>query len=289
VPPHSDSAAAKHTTVRVSDPGEATGEATLDQPALVLDYGTGLVYLEGSPQELLALTHQMWTAATALAMPWARHQFLITVAGGDPATETVVRQLTADLSQGVDGHSPLRVSVHRLGGPGHELYERTCRVGGERFYAYRPHVDVCHSHWYDEQIAHAQGLYAPLVDAIQAATGLRSYLWQSGGMTMTLVTPWGDQQQQPPVGDRYLTLIEQFHPEGRLEGASSFAAAADQYGSARDTVLVAYDDERLPPGREPSSPAQTAVFSGPLLPHRWAQELAADYQRRRRGTPPQSS
>jgi hypothetical protein len=277
VPPHSDSAAATHTTVRVSDPGEAT----LDQPALVLDYGAGLVYLQGDPQELLALTHRLWAVAASLAMPWARQQFLLTVAGADPATEAVVRRLTADLSAGVDGHTPLRVTVDRVGGPGQELHERTCRVGGERFYTSNPDVDVCHGHWYDEQVAAAKRQYAPLVQAIRAATGLQSYVWESGGMTMTLVTPWGDDRHKPPVGDRYLTLVERFHPDGRLEGGSGFAAAADELGSARDGVVVAWDDPRLLPGHKPPQPGWAAAFGTPITPHRWAQAIAADYRRRR--------
>ena len=50
----------------------------------------------------------------------------------------------------------------------------------------------------------AQRQYQPLIDEIKAVTGLDSWVWQSGGMTMTLVTGSGD----PYQGDRYLTLVE---------------------------------------------------------------------------------
>ena len=111
---HTDSAAAKHTTVRLADSGEKVGQDILDQPALLLDYGSGVLCVEGATRDLLALTHRLWAAAAGLAMPWARHQLLLTVASADPAAEFIVRRLAADLTAQIDGRTPLRVTVHRL-------------------------------------------------------------------------------------------------------------------------------------------------------------------------------
>lgn len=110
---HTDHAAPEHTTVGVADLGKEIGQDLLDQPALLLDYGSGVLCIEGAPQDLLALTHRLWAAAATLAMPRAHHQFLITVAATDPATDTIVRRLIADLTEQVSSDTPLRITVHR--------------------------------------------------------------------------------------------------------------------------------------------------------------------------------
>lgn len=163
-------------------------------------------------------------------------------------------------------------------------YQRRCRVGGELFYARKPTTDVCHAHWYSEQLTAAEDQYRPLIDAIAAATGLGSWVWQSGGMTMTLVTPVQADNQEPDQGDRYLTLVEGWHPDGRLEGSSGFFAATDEADSEGATVVLAYQDEWFATGAMPSYAANAEVFGTPITAAEWARAIAGHYRRHATGT-----
>jgi hypothetical protein len=153
-------------------------------------------------------------------------------------------------------------------------YQRRCRVGGELFFARKPDTDICHGHWYREQLAAVTDQYRPLMAAIAAATGLTSYVWQSGGMTMTLVTPFQPGNQEPHEGDRYLTLVEGWHDDGRLEGSTGFYAAGDDEGSEGDTVVQAYADERQATASQPPG-----VFGAPIQAEQWAGAIADHYRR----------
>jgi hypothetical protein len=106
------------TFIRIADAGKDLGlDEPLSHPGLVLDWGNGALCLEGAAEDLLAFAHRLWAATATVVMPWARHQFLITVAGADPNTETIVRHLTADLTAQADSQAPLRITVHRQDAP----------------------------------------------------------------------------------------------------------------------------------------------------------------------------
>lgn len=101
-------------SIRIADAGEDLGlDEPLSHPGIVIDWGNDALCLEGAAEDLLAFAHRLWATTAAVVMPWARHQFLITVAGADPNTETIVRHLTADLTAQAHSHTPLRVTVHR--------------------------------------------------------------------------------------------------------------------------------------------------------------------------------
>jgi hypothetical protein len=101
-------------SIRIADIGEDLGlDELLGHPGLVVDWGNGALCLEGAAEDLLAFTHRLWAMTAAVVMPWARHQFLITVAGADPNTETIVRRLTGDLTAQAHSDAPLRITVHR--------------------------------------------------------------------------------------------------------------------------------------------------------------------------------
>jgi hypothetical protein len=157
-------------------------------------------------------------------------------------------------------------------------YQRRCRVGGELFYARKPTTDICRGHWYSEQVGDAEDRYRPLIDAIAAATGLSSYVWQSGGMTMTLVTPFQADNQEPYEGDRYLTLVEGWHDDGGLEGSTGFYATTDEEGSEGATVVLAYQDEWFASGAMPSYAASAAVFRTTITAGQWAAAIADHYR-----------
>jgi hypothetical protein len=96
--------------------------------------------------------------------------------------EVVANRLAARLRPAIGVQAVTVVAVS----DGQTAYQRRCRVGGELFYARKPDTDICHGHWYSEQLTDAEDQYRPLIDTIVAATGLDSWVWQSGGMTMTL-------------------------------------------------------------------------------------------------------
>jgi hypothetical protein len=127
-----------------------------------------------------------------------------------------------------------------------------------------PTTDTCRGHWYSEQVADAEDRYRPLIDAIAAATGLGSYVWQSGGMTMTLVTPFQAGNQEPYEGDRYLTLVEGWPP------TAGWKAPA---GSTRPAT------RRAPRWcAMPSYAASAAVFRTTITAEQWAVAIADHYQ-----------
>jgi hypothetical protein len=119
-------------------------------------------------------------------------------------------------------------------------------------------------------MGNAQRQYQPLIDQIKAATGLDSWVWQSGGMTMTLVTASDD----PYKCDRYLTLVEAWHEEDRVEGSTGFYP--DGLGNDEgENVLQAYEggDDKLSEG---------VGFARPIPLQLWA-ELIANHHRSRTG------
>ena len=76
-----------------------------------------------------------------------------------------------------------------------------CREGGHTFAvpdgfpSGRPVPELCQRHAYDAAVLDAGAGYAPVVDAVEHLTGMRGHVWQSGGMTMTVV--WGDEENGP--------------------------------------------------------------------------------------------
>jgi hypothetical protein len=153
---------------------------------------------------------------------------------------------------------------------GERLYRKTCRVGGETFFAREPRTEICRDHWYSEELDAAQRQYQPLIDAIEQATGMESWVWQSGGMTMTLVTGSDD----PYEGERYLTLVEGFHEDGTLEGSAGFYSASGDNDEGEPVVMAYVGGE--------DKPSEGAGFARPILPVLWA-EIIANHQRSRGG------
>lgn len=60
-----------------------------------------------------------------------------------------------------------------------------CRKCEAPFEGIRPNMDICRSCWYAEEMAQAAVDFAPLSTVIEAA-GLRTEVWQTGGMVMCL-------------------------------------------------------------------------------------------------------
>lgn len=137
------------------------------------------------------------------------------------------------------------------------LIRNVCRVDGGVFFTDKVAVDICRMHWYENEVAEAARMHAPLFAAIKAATGFDSEIWQSGGMTMTTVTKVDDRR-------RYLGLVERFDDDGTLQGSCSYfeADAAGEWPDEETSpVLVAYAN----PG-----PGEL----GPLTPDAWAARIA---------------
>lgn len=91
---------------------------------------------------------------------------------------------------------------------------------------------------YQEAIDWATAEYQPLIDAIKAATGLDSVVWQSGGMTMTLWTKI-TVTDDPYEGYRYWSLVEDFGDDGKMAGSTSYYLPTDE--NEGTDVLSAYD------------------------------------------------
>jgi hypothetical protein len=134
-----------------------------------------------------------------------------------------------------------------------------------------PDPDICHGHWYAEQINEATVRYQPLIDALHQATGLHSTVWQSGGMTMTLLT--GPQGAEPYQGGQYLTLVEQFHHDQTLEGSTGWYDYDRDPDTEGEQVLLAEE------GLDTSRHGPGFVTDHALTPTEWARVVGQHWAR----------
>jgi hypothetical protein len=145
-----------------------------------------------------------------------------------------------------------------------EARQGTCKVGPHTFFvdgyfpADKPVPDICRNHWYDEQVSASNAEHAPLFEAVEALTGLGGYIWQSGGMTMTMKFPLPDsategEQEGYPA---YLGLKEDETEDGRWTGSVGFYPTWE--GEDCVQVFEAYDE--------------------PKTPQEWAEAIAAHYE-----------
>jgi hypothetical protein len=94
---------------------------------------------------------------------------------------------------------------------------------------------------------------------------LQSNVWQSGGTTMTLLT--GPPDAEPYQGRHYLTLVDQFHDDGTLEGSTGWYDHDHDPDTEGEQVVLA--DPSLD-YVEPDSHSVGLVTDQALTPTDWA-------------------
>ncbi len=102
---------------------------------------------------------------------------------------------------------------------------------------------VCRDHWYSGAIESAHEEHKPLFDEVERLTGLKGEIWQSGGMTMTMVFELpGAQGDYSPKLPCYLGLKEGEDGFGDWIGSVSYYRneEAMENGDGVD-VVMAYD------------------------------------------------
>ena len=142
-----------------------------------------------------------------------------------------------------------------------------CTVGQHDF-VIESHIqstpDVCRSHWYEGQIAASHAEHHDLFEAL-GEHGLGGYIWQSGGMTMTIKVPVDIPGMDPKDVDddypAYLGLKEGVTEDGRWYGSVGFYRSWD-HGCAE--------------GDEP--PQIIEAYDEPLAPAEWAARIAEHYR-----------
>ena len=205
-----------------------------------------------------------------------RYRFGLTVTAitADQNEATDIQAAAADVLNG----SPAIESVMAGLMTSEPVTPQPCRAGGEIFYTPTippvPEPDICHGHWYAEQIDAATARYQPLIDALHDTTGLHSTVWQSGGMTMTLLT--GPAGAEPYQGRHYLTLVEQFNPDATLEGSTGWYDCDRDPNTEGEQVLLA--DSSLA-GAQTRLHGHGVVSDRALTPTEWAQVVGQHWAR----------
>lgn len=120
---------------------------------------------------------------------------------------------------------------------GDERLRRRCTLCGTTFEPRRPDTTICFGCYHEASVRAAEEAYRPLSEAIRDWCGLDSWVWQSGGMTMTLVT--GPGRADPDRGARFLTLVEEFLDDGRFAGSTGFYLGDEETGL--DVVDALFD------------------------------------------------
>ncbi len=205
-----------------------------------------------------------------------RYRFSLTVTAitADHNEATDIQAAAADMLTG----SPAIESVMAGLMTSEPVTPQPCRAGGEIFYTPTippvPEPDICHGHWYAEQIDAATARYQPLIDALHDTTGLHSTVWQSGGMTMTLLT--GPEGAEPYQGRHYLTLVEQFNPDATLEGSTGWYDCDRDPNTEGEQVLLA--DSSLA-GAQTRHHGHGVVCDRAVTPTEWAQVVGQHWAR----------
>lgn len=135
----------------------------------------------------------------------------------------------------------------------------TCRVGPHEFHVDKffpvdkAVPDICRGHWMEEKETEAAEEHAPLFEEVERLTGLVGHIWQSGGMTMTVVIPLPEADDGYPC---YMALQEGVEDDGRWSGSIGFYSTPED--DEGDQLWHGYDEDAL-------------------TPQQWAEKIATHY------------